>query len=488
MQLLDLPDELLVLCCEQLDMFATRALRLTCKRMMPMASKRLFSHLHLLPTTESANKARAVLENKALMPLVTTILIKTSPEDVEHLTWDIEDWADDDPEDPDFEEHGIEIDGEVSHVFKALLNDIGLFKNLRRLELKFDWEVVGLHGDDSGNHREWLEFREPFLRSVFGALNHPEHPATKVHSLSICNLHDVSNYETLRSDNFKEVLSRVDSLELCVATEEVSACPESEIELPERHQFFGKDLIDLWLAPVQQNLVNLKIYSNCYWGYLPKCDFRPLHFPKLKSLAFGNMTFTHDWQLDWILSHGNTLESLTLDDCPIVHDAMITQTLDAERYVQLQDDKSLQWDPENETTWSYTSRWHDYFRKMTIGLPSLQKYGMGHGPWDCGIGEDNTTPAFEAAASLPARLEVGRYVIFHWGTGPGQWIEPAAMNDGDDVATTKVTELDEQYDSCWDGDDAPPPPSYPDCWDADQEAFDVFVAAVEKRRAIGQSV
>jgi hypothetical protein len=489
MQLLDLPDELLVLCCNQLDMFATQAFRLTSKRMVPMATKRLFSRIHLLPTTESANKARAILENKDLMPLVTTVSIKTSLEETEHPTWDIESWADDDPEDPDYEEHDIETDGEVSREFKVLLNDIGLFRNLRRVELKFDWEVVGLGGWDSGNHKEWREYREPFLRSVFGALNHAEHPALRVHSLSICNLHDLSNYEILKSDDFKAVLSRIDTLELGIATEEQSASPESNIECSERHQFFGTDLVDYWLAPVQHNLVNLKIYSSCYWGYLPKCDLRKLHFPKVKGLALGNMTFTHDWQLDWIVSHGKTLESLTLDDCPIVHDAMVGQVIDHERYVKLQDDKSLQWE-DSENIWSYSSRWHDYLRKMTTGLPRLQHFGMGHGAWNNCYDEDNVTQAFEAAASLPAQLETGRYIIFHWGTGPSAWIEPKGHGRGNYAEPTKkITELDNQYDCCWDADDDDPPlPSYPDCWDRDQEAFDVFMAAVEGRRASKHSI
>ena len=491
MPLLNLPDELLVLCCDHVDIFATRALRLTCKRMMSMSTERLFSHVHLVPTTESAKKARAILEHKDFMPLVTTISIKTSIDEVDHPTWDIESWADDDPEDPDHEEHGIEIDGEVSYAFKALLNDIGLFNNLRRVELNFDWEVVGLHGWDSGNHKEWTEYRVPFLRSVFGALNHSKHPASKVHSLSICNLHDVSDDETLKSNDFQAVLSRIDTLELLIATEEDSGCPERNIKFPERHQFFGTDLIEFWLAPVQHNLVNLKIYSNCYWGYLPKCDLRQLHFPKLKSLAFGNMTFTHDWQLDWITSHGKTLESLTLDDCPIVHDAMVAQAVDSERYVQLLDDRSVGWDPNSETGWSFGSRWHDFFRKMTIGLQRLQHFGMAHGPWNSGDDDDSVRPAFEASTWLPARLEIGRYLIFHWGTGPCQWIEPASCRYADeDDLMTKIPEpeLADQYSCCWDTDDEPPLPSYPDCWDQDQEAFDVLMAAVQGRRASKQSV
>jgi hypothetical protein len=491
MPLLDLPDELLLLCCEQTDMLAARALRLSCKRLAPLFTKRLFSHFHLLPTTDSANKARSILENRDLMPLVTTISIKASLDEWDsnvdsHPTWDVTSWADDDLEDPDQEKYGIDLNGEPSHAYKRMLNDIGLFGNLRRVEVVFDWDAHCDDNDVSGNHKEWTAYRDPFLKSVFAALNHSDHPAGKVHSLCIHNLADLSNYELLKSDDFKTVISRLDTLELSIAAEECESAPESEIEYPERHIFFGKDLIEYWLAPTQSKLVNLKIYSNCYWGYLPKCDFRPLHFPLLQSLAFGNMTFTHDWQLDWILSHGKTLQSLTLDDCPIVHDALMTDyQTDPERYVILQDHAILQ-SADTETHWSYAPRWHDYFAKITTGLPYLQRFGIGHGPWNSCYGEDKTTAPFLAAAELPARLRASRYVIFHGGTGPCQWIEPensrewTSVHDDEDGANYKG-----RYDSCWDEDDVPPPPAYPDCWGRDQEALDELLAAVEGRRKGG---
>lgn len=489
MQLFDLPDELLVLCCEHADMLAARALRSSCKRLVPLATKRLFSHVHLLPTTESAKKARAILEDKELMPLVTSISIQASLEEWDcnsdvHPNWDVPDYCAGDPEYAEDAEFGIEINGVLSRTFKDMLADVGLFTNLRRVELTFDWEVTSGGDDDSGNHKEWTEYREPFFKNVLGALNHSDHPAEKVHSLSICNLHDLTNYDIMRSEDFKTVISRLDTLELSIATQEEDACPEREIEIPERHRFFGKDLIEFWLAPTQQNLVGLKIYSNCYWGYLPRCDFRPLHFPRLKRLAFGNMTFTHDSQLDWIVSHEATLESLTLDDCPIVHDAMMYSDLDSERCVKLNDDYTLPSDGE-KACWTYPSRWHDFFRKLAAGLPRLHRFGVGHGPWDGGHGEDRATAPFEAAATLPAQLEAARYVIFHGGTGPCPWIEPRAAIDrfGDrEGIPEKITVLD-QYDSCWDEDDDPPPPSYPDCWDEDQEALDELMKVVERRRA-----
>lgn len=495
MHFLDLPEELIALCCKHIDLFTAHALRLTCKRMVPIATKTLFSHVHLLPTTESTKKARAILENENLIPLVTVVSIKASPENVTPDTlpaWDVpDDWRKNRPEYAYETKHGLETNGVLSSAFKTMLNDIGLFKNLRRVELKFDWQVRGLASwDDDGNHRERTEYREPFLRNFFRALNNPEHPALKVHSLSISNLHDLSNHETLRSEDFKAVLSRIDGLELGIATEERKAGPEHEIEYPERHQFFGTDLIDLWLAPVQHNLVNLKLFSNCYWGYLPKCDLLKLRFPRLKGLALGRMTFTHDWQMDWIISHGQTLESLTLYDCPIVHGAKVAQTMDSERYVKLQDG-TVEWDLDNETTWSYGSRWHDYFHKMAIGLPRLQHFGMAHHPWGHDYDDSNATPAFhdtersafETSASLPALLQGGRYFVFDWAV---QWVGPGGGDYGVySDCTEKTTELELQYEC---GGDVDEMPLYPDCWDRDQEAFDVFMAGVDRQREMIQSV
>ncbi|KAM0700435.1 hypothetical protein Q7P35_012156 [Cladosporium inversicolor] len=497
MNLLDLPEELLFLCCQHADISATRALRLTCKRMIRIATKGLFAHVHLLPTTASANKARVILENEDLMPLVTTISIRASLENhnsKKRPTWGIPGWPEDNF-DYNGAIHGIEIDGLLSPTFKKMLNDIGLFKNLRRVDLKFDWEVkVDGSWDDSGNHKESQEYRDLFLQNFLRALNHPEHPASKVHGLSICNLQDLSDYEILGSEDFKSVLSRLDTLELNIATEERPTGRDQEIAYPERHQFFGADLVDLWLAPVQHNLVSLKLYSNCYWGYLPKCDLRKLHFPRLKRLALGKMTFTHDWQLDWILSHGQTLESLTLYDCPLVHDANVAQGMDSERYVTLHEG-TVDWDMDNERTWSYASRWHDYFRKMTTGLPHLQRFGMAHMPWgvdyyettaDGGAFYDCYRSAFETAAALPALLQGGRYFIFEWSY---QWVGPGGSHYGVyEDCTEKITELEGQYECGWEVDDEPPLPPYPDCWDRDQEAFDVFMAAVEARRARKQSV
>lgn len=147
---------------------------------------------------------------------------------------------------------------------------------------------------------ESAEYRDTFFRKVLAALNAPAHPASRVTILRIINMQNHIYAETAESDDFRAVLSRLKTLELCIAKEENEAAPEVEIQLPELHKFFSQDLLRYWLGPVQENLVHLKLCkklyegaSGCsdaptdsflsdsqdYWGYNPKCDLGSLHFP-----------------------------------------------------------------------------------------------------------------------------------------------------------------------------------------------------------------
>ncbi|KAM0717023.1 hypothetical protein Q7P37_006875 [Cladosporium fusiforme] len=442
MQLLDLPTELLGLCCDQLvrcpDLLDEweeirqtsaqirqtnlRALRLTCKDLSHLATTRLFSHVYLLPTKESARKARSILEDQRLNPLVCAISVKASldpdidNDDMPEPSWECED--EDDPEwdsDEDNEEHAIDTTGEVSATFKRLLDNIGLFSNLSCAEIIYDHQVTGPSRGYllfAGRHvRESTEYRDTFLRKIMHALNHPDHPATKMHTLSIVNLQDLVNADIATSQDFKVVLSRLKTLDLCIASELYTAAPEHEIDIDERHGFYSRDLRKFWLQPLQEfgQLTKLKIYGSVPWGYRPKCDLRGLHFAKLTSLCLGHMTFTHDWQLDWILSHGDTLRSLTLDNCPIIPDARLSYKLDKEGYPIV--------GHLDRSSWAYSSRWHTYFQRLCTQLPRLRHFTIGYGAWNYSENEDRASSAFVAAENLPCKLRADRYCRFNGTSG-----------------------------------------------------------------------
>lgn len=93
------------------------------------------------------------------------------------------------------------------------------------------------------------------------------------------------------------------------------------------HPFFST-LPSFWLRPMISNLEHLTLYSNVYFGFYPKLDLHGVHFPRLKTLSFGKYTFAHDSQLEWILSHGDTLKELYLDNCPILFEVVIEDNVE----------------------------------------------------------------------------------------------------------------------------------------------------------------
>ncbi|KAL4744474.1 hypothetical protein BDW72DRAFT_208988 [Aspergillus terricola var. indicus] len=112
-------------------------------------------------------------------------------------------------------------------------------------------------------------------------------------------------------------------------------------------------------------------------------------------LAFGNHTFIHDSQLDWILSHAATLTALYLDDCAIVHEA---------------------------------------------ALVNLRDFRYGHAPdwW-----EDETTP-FESEQKIRIGFGEESYLAFDCGTLPSEytahlyWEIPKEGDDLDYVGGEKL--------------------------------------------------
>lgn len=67
---------------------------------------------------------------------------------------------------------------------------------------------------------ESLPYRTKFLHGICQALNHPQHPASRLSQLTIVNLQDFVDVQTATSDDFRAVLSRLKSLELHIATHE----------------------------------------------------------------------------------------------------------------------------------------------------------------------------------------------------------------------------------------------------------------------------
>ena len=217
------------------------------------------------------------------------------------------------------------------------------------------------------------------------------------------------------------MLSRLTELHLKIATENEDACPENNISYNTLHSFFQEVLPNAWLKPAANQLTHLTLYCTTYWGWAPAFDPRTLHFPKLKYLALGNYTFAHDWQIDWITTHGSTLKTLVLDDCPILFYIWPAQSLrehtfsvSHEDHIKFIDNDELDDRGIDDSHYTYSTRWHNLFPRLETGLPALTKFVYTHGEWP---------DAFDTRDEVLSCLYRNRYIVFNGGIGPSQWEE-----------------------------------------------------------------
>lgn len=82
--------------------------------------------------------------------------------------------------------------------------------------------------------------------------------------------------------------------------------------------FWGEMIPERFLDPAQQNLTTLSLFSDQPVGQFPPVDLTWLRFPHLTNLTLNGFMFNDQrFVEDFIVRHGNTLQHLTLDTCPI---------------------------------------------------------------------------------------------------------------------------------------------------------------------------
>jgi hypothetical protein len=393
----NLPVELQRHCVQYLDVATLKSLRTVNKSILALATEALFHTVSLFHHDESATRYTQILEDSKLSPLVRKVVFDTSNSENEHL---------DGNEEKDLNEE-----------FRVAMRVVGKFENLCEVELKFSDECAAEDMDWEKEVQETVEFRTRVLKKFFKSLNIASHPALKVESLTVDNLQDHTLPEIYENENFVAVRSRLKSLALRIATETDDASPESSIHMSACHEMFNKNLIEHWLKPLQSQLTQLTIYCDTYWGVFPYCDLRQVRFPQLKSLSLGNFSIVHHWQIDWILSHGSTLEELVLDDCPIVITLKVEATLWNENFPE----PMLKFRNANANAYvtaikDIAIRWYEIFSCFRKELPNLRKFVTGHGKWAESV-------CFKERYELLPALIMGRYILFDIGIGPSQWIE-----------------------------------------------------------------
>jgi hypothetical protein len=224
--------------------------------------------------------------------------------------------------------------------------------------------------------------------------------------------------------HFADLSTKPKSLHLLITTWSDDASTDLDIEIEHRHALFNVHLNTTWLEPLQSQLTHLTLHCNTFWGIYPRWQANNLHFPCLKSLALGKWTIAHEWQIDFITSHGPTLEQLIFTCCPIMLASSLTRRQEHNLWRERLPGTSRGRPP--TTNYFSDLRWHTVLPQLVSGLPKLTHFSMGRGPTDDtdfykrGFSADT---GFECRYSQSATVDWSRYVIFEGGEGPSEWLE-----------------------------------------------------------------
>jgi len=304
--------------------------------------------------------------------------------------------------------------------FLEAMYKVSAFKNITHAELIFSAQCCAEDEYWDGTP-ETCNFRMKVLSAFYAGLVQAE----KIDSLSIQNLQNVtpralkevqiSSIDEPFNYDFKTVMSRIKQLSLSIAVESFVERPAEVVFTDAIHNFLGSELQQYWLGPIAANLEYLKLHGSkeVYWVFFPVCNLP--HFPKIKTLILGGVSFTSEKQVQWILSHASTLQELILDNATIGVAVEIEEfEVDVEsRTVLYERSQQTQWHgylpvsrdhllrPES---WLDATRWHHLFRRFREGLPRLRHFAFNHSHWD--------DRAFEHADALGTALKEERYAFF----------------------------------------------------------------------------
>ena len=383
--------------------------------------------IHVHQNDSSFEEFALILADPNLAKDVTGVVFHTQRGD-EYERWQTNCKASHQLSDWEWQLRGREDERKLKH-FKQLIESIRQFPNLRSFGLQFNPQCESEEPYHFSIEESPL-FRWDILRTAFTTLDNASHTTPNFESLSIQNLQNYDDPSLVQSPVFLSTLSRLKELRLNIVTECDYHCPESKFQIPQLYKFY-EDFPNTWLKPASQNLESLTIHGDDCWGYMPKCDFRGLHFPKLRKLELSNYSISHDWQLDWILSHASTLEELILNQVSITSYVYNYGTPDAEKYPTNPADMSG-----DLFTFEMPTKWSHLFSQFESRLPKLKHFKFGTGGSYISPSPDSYTCNWVAHFNGEEWDTIGlfkrRYEVFNREIGPSPWHEDLEAFCGDE--------------------------------------------------------
>ncbi|KAJ4155186.1 hypothetical protein LMH87_000443 [Akanthomyces muscarius] len=476
------------------------SLRLTCSRLSAAATPLLFRSIRLRPADDSIAGWHALLDGPSssdLRSLVRRAVFESEFERQDHCTI----WT-----------GGGEAElTDLTDEWHAAVARLGEFANVDEVYVRFspqcglddagheDYDDAAWYYDFRGS--DTMEQRREILTAVFEAMaDLPK--GRRIRSLSVENLQNVVDKRFTNKPCFGEVLTGLEKLHVSVATEVDEASPENGLSMPAIVKFWPA-FTDTWLRPAAPSLAALTLYCDNYFGAVPfwqgggggggggaDPDSDAAHrlvFPYLRALALGNYVLGYESQLDWLASPTTfpRLERLALDDCPIMSHLLVYTALPRhlppvypERLHLIKTDPDAS-EERRKLMLASRLRWDAVFDRLREGLPSLKTFVFTRGAWQNG-------KAFSQRNYNVSRFLARRYLGYHEGIGPSQFLEPDVHPDEVEGPVKHYYDAYRQkdYRDTIDDDELglEPPSSDPEVYKAELGAFNKLNEALAQRR------
>ncbi|KAM3470065.1 hypothetical protein MY8738_009897 [Beauveria namnaoensis] len=317
--------------------------------------------------------------------------------------------------------------------WRAAVARLAELENVQHVCVRFRPNCLGVDFTGSGWRRDFpdggiIGLRRNILIAVFEAIASMRQP---LRSLSIENLLNFVDTALTDKPCFTEVITSIQELHISIAAEIDEDDPLNPTTLPPLPRFWPL-FASVWLAPAAPRLSSLTIYSNIHFGAVPywqDCfssaaspDTVALAFPRLHSLALGRYTLAYEAQIDDFLVNATVLPELrrlTLDDCSIMSHLCVYEPGERSpvHRKELRMIKIMSLGGEPRHIMASRLRWDTVFDRLREGLPSLKMFVFTRGPW-----QDDA--AFSERDSNISQFLARRYLTYHEGVSPSQFIEP----------------------------------------------------------------
>ncbi|PLB34807.1 F-box protein [Aspergillus candidus] len=334
-----LPEEILLLIFDFADRASLKSLRFTCRHISTAATEKLFQKILLYPHDKSIQRFVSVANSDTHLFQLPRHIHFEPYQEGHYVIHDL-----DDPNAPNW--------GAVSsHLWKLPRVDSAMLHFRDNSNEAYD------NQSDMGYHYLRSKIIDDFFAAVVEMV-----PTPRKLALGFI-------YETpVEDDHFariRRVLGGLHTFRLGILYR----------VLPSR---ISMEIQSKWLRPTAASLQQLDLMFSAGQPAWSIFNLSDMHFPQLRSLTLRGCTFAAEAQLEWIVSHADTLQEMVLENCRIlilvdIRGGSIAKASFKAVGMKLRRKSGYP----NRKEGGYSARWKDVFALFGERMGQLRRFSMG---------------------------------------------------------------------------------------------------------------